>query len=76
MFIATKSKIIPYASWNNNNTLNKERQNFEAQKERVFSHGSVCETVMRPGTGPVLFVLFEISFNFHAAFLSHKIILR
>lgn len=56
-------------------SFSKERQEIETQKDECFPM-ALCESVVKPGTGPVLFILFEISFNFHAAFLAHKIILR
>lgn len=79
MFIAMKTEKRLYASWNSKSTtefilsvfavsLREERQKIEAQKGWVFSHGSVCESAVRPGTGPVLFILSERSFHFSYCF--------
>ena len=79
MFIAMEIEIRLYASWNLKNirdftvfvfmvSLREERQKTEAQKGWVFSHGSMCESVVKPGTGPVLFILFERSLKFSYCF--------
>lgn len=48
----------------------EERQKIEAQKGWVFSHGSMCESAVKPGTDLVLFILLERSFNFFILFFS------
>lgn len=74
MFLAMKTEISLHASRNPKNiidsilfafmvSLREERQKIEAQKRLVLSRGSLGESVVKPGPGSVLFILFEISLH-------------
>lgn len=46
----------------------REAENGDAAKMSFFSQGCMCESLVRPGTSSVLFILFARSFNFSGCF--------
>ena len=65
-----KNEIIYILYYLSSWSPREERQKIEAQKGWVFSHGSMCESAVKPGTDLVLFILLERSFNFFILFFS------
>lgn len=74
-----KTEMSIYASRDSKNTtditlfvlvvsLRDARQQIEVQTGWVFSQGSMYESVVGPGPGPVLFIHSEIFFNFSYCF--------